>query len=97
MIAKEVPIEEVLDELGLPKHSVFLGYVIHRDERDEFLVRHELVSDSSLSAWMNDPSRAHIFDDYHEALEISLGDACQAEPYLLFDIGHQLVVTPVGK
>ena len=64
MPTKKTPIKDVLTELGLPQDAEFLGYVVHLQHSDEFLMQ---VSDSAHMnsiLWSKIPDLVIIYGSY---------------------------------
>lgn len=91
------PIVEAIQQLGLPEGSQFLGYVVHLPDSDEFLASFEDTPEVTKRSFSQSPLLAKRYGDYHQALGESQACKQHAEPWLLFDTGDQLVVTPVGE
>jgi hypothetical protein len=92
---EERKVKEVIEELGFPVDSKFLGYVIHLPVEDEFLA---LLKETSLvikRGFVKTPEAAKIYQSYKRALRDSGKCKQKAEPNLLFDIGTQYAAVPV--
>lgn len=88
---QQTSIKEVLSELGLPPASIFMGYVIHRPDTDEFVAAAIENEEMSSWIWTQFPQKAHSFKSFDEAY--SLAKTYIKAPLcvgLLFDLGESL-------
>ena len=95
MAVHERPVSEVIQKLGLPADSKFLGYVIHLPNEDEFLGSIKETSRVIKRAFVDNPRSAKVYQSYKRALRDAAKCRQKAEPNLLFDIGEQLAAVPV--
>lgn len=93
--AKETPIATVIEELGLPEGTQYLGYVVHLPNEDEFLAYSKASAGMVQRAFAKSPAGAKVYKSYKKAVRDAKGCKQHAEPYLLFDLGDQYVVHPV--
>lgn len=93
---KERPIQEVIEELGLPTESKLLGYVIHLPVEDEFLAFLKETSAIVKRGFEKTPEAAKLYQSYNRALRDAGKCKQKAEPNLLFDIGTQYAAVPVN-
>lgn len=95
---QQTSIKEVLSELGLPPTSIFMGYVIHRPDTDEFVVAAIENKEMSNWVWSQYPQTAHGFRSFDDAY--ALAKAYIDAPLcvgLLFDLGDRLFFSSLGK
>lgn len=97
MAVKETKIADVIKALGLPAESKFLGYVVHLPNEDEFLAYSKESAGIVQRAFAKTPHGAKIYSSYKKALRDSKGCSQVADPHLLFDVGNQYYVAPVGE
>lgn len=95
---QQTSLQEVLSELGLPPTSIFLGYVIHRPDTDEFVAAAIENEEMSSWIWTQFPQTAHSFKSFDKAY--ALAKAYIKAPLcvgLLFDLGDRLFFSSLGK
>lgn len=92
----ERPTQEVIEELGLPTGSEFLGYVIYLPIEDEFLAFLKETSAVVKRGFVKTPEAAKRYHSYKRALRDAGKCKQKAEPNLLFDIGTQYAAVPVN-
>ena len=88
---KQFLISDVIEELGIPASSQFLGYAVHRSDSDQFLMEYKEANGAEKWLWAKTPQLAHLYQDYQKALLHSA--AYEKAPTivgLVFDIGDQL-------
>ncbi|HKJ82934.1 MAG TPA: hypothetical protein VJ961_02805 [Mariprofundaceae bacterium] len=95
MKARLTPISEVIQELGLPNDSQFIGYVIYFPERDDYFFLTIEDDDADLRGFSPTPHLAKVFDDYDDALGMASRFGRFSEVSLLFDTGPEYMVFPV--
>lgn len=95
MGAKETPIATVIEELGLPEGTQYLGYVVHLPNEDEFLAYSKASAGMVQRAFAKSPAGAKVYKSYKKAVRDAKGCKQHAEPYLLFDLGDEYIVHPV--
>lgn len=95
MSIEKTNISTVIKELGLPKSSVYLGYVIHQPESDDFLAAITIVADSSKRIFCKHPDVAKRYVSYNDALNEANRCILKAEVLILFDTGDEFHVAPV--
>ncbi|BBN89447.1 hypothetical protein [Azospira sp. I09] len=68
---RQMTMDEMRREHGLPEDAEYLGYAVHLEKRDEFLaefVDNEIVTSK---VWAKMPELAHTFESISEAIEVS--------------------------
>lgn len=83
-------------ELGLPNDAEFCGYLIHVEDRDEFL---GMIKETSLTiqrGFVGTPESAHRFKTYEEANKLSRSEKHEVVVGL-FDIGKQFVIYRIDQ
>lgn len=83
---------EVIEKMGLPVSSEFLGYVIHNPEADDYLLTISEASDVTGRCYHSDPGIAMRFQDYQQARDVADRIRKKTMIGLLFDIGDQYLV-----
>lgn len=88
-VGEVVSVEDVIKRHDLPSGSVFVGYVIHFDEKQ--FVRTLLRTPSkSVAQTTNNSEEALMFEDYHEAVTISRELPGATGVASLFDCGNRV-------
>lgn len=64
-------LDDIREELGLPEDSTFHGYVVHRPQDDEFLVRFATQPHATARDWCKGPQWAHRFEDFADAYRLA--------------------------
>lgn len=95
MTVRERSVEEVIEELGLPPETKYLGYVVYLPNEDEFLGFIKETSRAIKRGFAKTPSGAKVYQSYKKALRDAGRCKQKAEPNLLFDIGDHLAAVPV--
>ena len=95
MTVRERSVEEVIEELGLPPETKYLGYVVYLPNEDEFLGFIKETSRAIKRGFVKTPSGAKVYQSYKKALRDAGRCKQKAEPNLLFDIGDHLAAVPV--
>lgn len=95
MSVRERLVDEVIQELGLPAGTKFLGYVIYLPDEDEFLGFIKETSTKIQRGFVKAPGGAKVYEFYRRALRDSGRCKQKAEPNLLFDLGDHLAAVPV--
>lgn len=98
MILIDTPLSEIIEEIGLPKHTKFVGYVIRLPEKAEFLSSYNCSEDSVSMAWAKVPDLAFVFDNVEAAQKVLLQlDKPAAMLGWLFDLGDQYFVASLTQ
>lgn len=88
---EQVNISVVIDELGIPPNSKFLGYAVHRPDTDEFLMEYKEKDGAEKWLWATTPQLAELYQDSQLALFHSKAyDKAPTLVGLVFDIGDRL-------
>ena len=95
MSVQERPVAEIIQELGLPPESQFLGYVLYLPNEDEFLGFIGETDTAIKRGFVKTPGSAKVYKSYKQALQDATRIKQKTEPNLLFDIGSQLAAVPV--
>ncbi|MDP2716291.1 hypothetical protein [Rheinheimera sp.] len=91
---EKIQISEVLEELGLPPDSEYLGYLIHRPDTDDFVMLASDNKECSLWMWSDTPEGAFKFQDYSYVTKLaSIYNKAPVMVGLVFDTGNMLVFT----
>jgi len=86
------PINEVIKELGLPADTRFLGYVIHLEASDEFLIRRERSVLGKGYLWgKGTPESAMRFQNPNQAISMVKKHGKDAVVGGLFETENQYV------
>ena len=89
---QKVKISDVIAELGIPAHSQFLGYAVHRPDSDEFLMEYTEKDGLEKWLWATTPQLAHLYHDFQQAMSHSTAyDKAPTLVGLIFDIDDQLL------
>lgn len=89
---REISVDDLIQELGLPLDSKYLGYVIHCPEHDDYLASIDERRDNTFRAYVKSPEGALILNDYAEACRIAEDITKKTLIGILFDVGNQLYV-----
>ncbi|WP_081556800.1 hypothetical protein [Chromobacterium haemolyticum] len=89
---REIPVADLIQELGLPPDSKYMGYVIHNPDQDDYLATIEERSDQTFRAYVRSQETALRFMDYAEACRVAEGITKKTQVGVLFDVGNQLYV-----
>lgn len=89
---QEIPIDDLIQELGLPVDSKYMGYVLHNPEQDDYLATIQEQGDRILRSYTKSPETALRYIDYSEACRVADGIAKKTQIGVLFDVGSQLYV-----
>lgn len=92
---RTTPISAVLKEIGLPPETLFIGYVVHLPNNDEFLAFHHEEEYIEHRAFCKTPDLALVYSDYHEAVKAANGCKQKTLVCILFDTGPVLYVQPI--
>lgn len=95
MAIEKVSITEVMERLGIPSGSKYLGYVVHLPIEDEFLAFYLSKNNSIQKGFSKSPESALKYKNYKKALRHAKSCNKKAEVWLSFDIGRQIIVSPV--
>jgi|JI10StandDraft_1071094.scaffolds.fasta_scaffold1803306_1 hypothetical protein len=93
---KPTSIDEIKCQMGLSDDSLFLGYVVHLPESDEFLV--EFYDDDYITKklWGAIPDFAIRYQDFHHAVKVLKAVSQPGRKTviaLLWEVGDQFIVT----
>lgn len=89
---EKIQIAEVLEELGLPANSEYLGYAIHRPDTDEYLAAFKDNNGAEFWGWAKTPQLAMKYEDYNKVLaDAERYDKAPTMVGLVFDVGNQLI------
>ena len=94
MTINKLDIKKIVSNMGLPKKSKYLGYIIHLPVEDEFLGMVHDGDDLELRGFTKSPEIALKFTSFNEALTESQKCKGHAEVWLAFDIGSQVITCP---
>lgn len=97
MAIREVKIKDVLQELGLPAESKFRGYIVRLPIEDEFLSLSGATPAVTAKTFCKTPEAAKIYDDPAQAAKDAKSCKQRAEVCLLFEVGKQYAVAPIGN
>lgn len=89
---REISVDELIHELGLPQDSKYMGYVIHCPEHDDYLASLDVQRDNTFRAYAKSPEGALVLSDYAEACQIADDITKKTLIGILFDVGNQLYV-----
>lgn len=92
---KQRKIEDVKKDLGLPEDAEFCGYLIHIQDKDEFL--HDIIDTPSLTQhiFAKTPELAKRFEVFNDAYELARSEKGEIVVGM-FDLGKQLFVFPIS-
>ena len=88
----EIALDEVLEELQLPKNSSFLGYTLHIPEEDCFLTDYCDDGQVVRRSWTLNPDNALMFENYSEVLAAKSSIDKKTFLAWFFDTGTEVVV-----
>lgn len=89
---EKMPVEEVIQELGLPEEARFVGYVVHLPESDEFLVKIKKQKGSEKRLWIQGvPDKAKVYG-WEKAVKQVVEYGKGAVVGYLFDLENQYMV-----
>jgi len=93
-MAKEPSQFEMKKQFNLPENAVFLGWVIHHPENDEYVVTYTSNEYMANIGWGLSPEKAKKFKTLKKAnsviSDLEIGDKSEAAP--AFDLGKTIVV-----
>jgi len=89
---KKTPLKDVLQELGLPEDTDFIGYGIHLAESDEFLLTCDEREGVQNIGWSKTPELCKVFQSIKKAEKIKNKFKPEANIVWMFDIGKQIFI-----
>lgn len=89
---REIAVDDLIQELGLPLDSKYMGYVIHCPEQDDYLATLDEQRDKTFRAYVKSPEDALVLEDYAEACRIAESITKKTLIGVLFDVGRQYYV-----
>lgn len=89
-------LSEVIAELGIPKESGFLGYVLHNQMKDDYLLSVRESDQIIRSMYTMFPEKALRFDDHRNALKVCSRFNGDLLIGLLFDAEDKYIVGFAG-
>lgn len=90
---KQVNTKQLIKELGFPEKTEFLGYSIHLEESDEYLVDYIHSSEMKTISWTNFPEKAKYFQSFKKIEKTRDKIKPNAIIMWLFDTGTQIYAT----
>jgi len=92
---REIVVTDIKKELGISDDADFLGYAIHLEESDEFLMGSDSENlDFTRRAWAKTPELAATFGSFIEAYDVS--KKCRGSIIVgIFDMDKEIIVAPV--
>ena len=91
---RKLSIDELKKNLGLPSDAIFCGYLVHIEDKDEFLAFIEETDLATKRAFVGNPEDAQRFDEFGDAFKVARKDKNEIVVGL-FDLGKQLYVFPI--
>ena len=95
MAIERISITEVMEKLGIPSGSKYLGYVVHLPMEDEFLAFYASKNNTIQKGFSKSPESALKYKKYKKALRHAKSCNKKAEVWLSFDTGGQIIISPV--
>lgn len=89
---REIPVDALIQELGLPPDSKYMGYVIHNPDQDDYLATVDESNDQIFRSYARSPETALRFMNYAEACGVAESITKNTQIGVLFDVGSQLYV-----
>ncbi len=86
------PVSELIEELGLPPTSKYLGYVIHAPATDDYLAAQTEHAGMNQRMYVKTPDRAMLFTDYGEAVNVASNISSRTKIGILFDVDDKHIV-----
>lgn len=90
----KISLEELKKELGLPSDAEFCGYLVHVEDKDEFLGMIEETDLAIKRGFVGNPEQALKFDEFGDALKVTRKEKNEIVVGL-FDLGKQLLIYPI--
>jgi len=91
---KKDTINELIKGMNLPDTTKFLGYSIHLQEEDEFLMEYEIKPGLLTNMWWTkQPETAKYFKSIKKVEKIKDKIKPEANVVCVFDTGPQIIVT----
>lgn len=91
---KKISIDELKKSLDLPSDALFCGYLVHVEDKDEFLAFIEETDLATKRAFVRNPEDAQMFDEFGDAFKVARKEKNEIVVGL-FDLGKQLYVFPI--
>ncbi|ERP86751.1 hypothetical protein Q670_06170 [Alcanivorax sp. P2S70] len=86
---------DFLDEVGLPQHAVFRGYVLYNDEQERFLAINTLAPERARSHYVESCAWAHRYPLIRMASDALRSHDTMLEIRALFELGRRYLTVPV--
>lgn len=90
---QKIKISELVKDMGLPEGTIFLGYSIHLQESDEFLLSYEDNIEMTNMWWTHNPEQVKHFQSFKKVEKIKNKIKPEASVAWLFDTGPQIIAT----
>lgn len=91
---KKVTLEELKKDIGLPNDAEFCGYLVHVEDKDEFLGMIEETDLATKRGFVGNPEHALKFDEFGDAYKVARKEKSEIVVGL-FDLGKQLIIYPI--
>lgn len=91
---KKTSLDDLRKQLGLPNDAEFCGYLVHVEDKDEFLGLIEETNLATKRGFVESPEHAKRFDEFGDAFKVARKEKNEIVVGL-FDLGKQLCVFPV--
>lgn len=88
---KKRNLEDLKKELGLKDDAIFCGYVIHNEEKDEFLAAIKDSPSRTERTFAKTPELAIRYDEFIDAYDVARAEKGEIV-VILFDVGSQFQV-----
>lgn len=88
---KKRNLDELKKEFGLPDDAEFCGYIVHIEDKDEFLASINETSIAIERTFAKTPELAKRFDEFIDAYDVARADKGEIV-VILFDVGNQFHV-----
>lgn len=88
---KKKNLDDLKKELELPDDAVFCGYVVHIEEKDEFLASIKESPSFTERTFAKTPELAIRYDEFIDAYDVARAEKGEIV-VILFDIGSQFKV-----
>jgi hypothetical protein len=90
---KVVNTKELIKDLGFPEKTEFLGYSIHLEESDEYLLDYQLSSEVNHLTWTTRPEMAKHFQSFKKVEKTRDKIKPTAIIMWIFDTGTHIFAT----
>ena len=89
---QEKPVSELIEELGLPANSKYLGYVIHCPDTDDYLAATPENAGVIKRVYVKTPEMALQYGDYSEVIQAAASISARTKIGILFDVDDKHIV-----